>query len=424
MTKEKLKQEKNSDKKADKQTENSGKKFAGKVSVAEKASAKTGDYTTVLSGSEAIAHGVRLCRPQVCPMYPITPSTKIPEKITDFVANGELDTQLILVESEHSALSAFIGASLTGSRTFTASASQGIALMHEIIPIVSGMRASGVMAVGNRTLSSPINIWNDHSDTLSERDQGWIQLYVETCQEALDTIIQAYKLSETSEISLPVMVCLDGFTLTHVFETVKVPAQEKVDKFLPQFKPNDFLDIENPKCFGGIAFPNSFFEFKESQQIAIQKALDLIPKINADYEKTFSRAYGNGLIELIEMQDAEIAILGSGTLIGTCREVVKELRKQGIKAGIIKLKCLRPFPEKDLIEATKKLKAIAVLDRHISLGAKGPIFTEVKALLKEQKILVNGYIAGLGGRDITPSHLKQVYSELKQNKKNEEGWLK
>ena len=204
----------------------------------------------VISTADAIAHAVKLCKPKVLPMYPITPSTLIPERLSEFVANGEMDAKMILVESEHSAASALYGAYATGVRSFTASASQGIALMHEILPIISGSRFPAVMAVANRTLSGPLNIWNDHSDAMSERDQGWIQLYCESAQEAFDTILMAYKIAENESVSLPVMVCIDGFTLSHVYEPVQIEAQEKVDKFLPEYKALDFLDTSNPKTFG------------------------------------------------------------------------------------------------------------------------------------------------------------------------------
>ncbi|MBN1941310.1 MAG: pyruvate ferredoxin oxidoreductase, partial [Candidatus Diapherotrites archaeon] len=213
---------------------------------------------TVEECSIAVARAVKLCKVQVCPMYPITPSTHIPEKISEFVNNGELKAEVIDVESEHSAMSAAVGASAAGARTFTATSSQGFALMYEILPIASGMRLPIVMAVANRSLSAPISIWNDHSDTVSARDQGWIQLYVESSQEALDTLIQAYKLSEDKNILMPSMVCFDGFTLTHLFEPVDVPEQKEVDAFLPSYNPVQWLDIKNPKSFGPIGFPDSF----------------------------------------------------------------------------------------------------------------------------------------------------------------------
>jgi len=213
----------------------------------------------VISGSDAIAEAVKLCKPKVCPMYPITPSTLVPEKISEFINDGELEAEMINVESEHSAASALFGAYATGVRAFTASASNGIALMHEILPIISASRFPAVMSVANRTISGPINIWNDHSDAMSERDQGWIQMYCESSQEAFDTIIMAYKIAEKENVSLPVMVCIDGFSLSHVYEPVQIEDQKKVDSFLPNYVPKDILDTKKPKTFGPIAFPNSFF---------------------------------------------------------------------------------------------------------------------------------------------------------------------
>ena len=245
----------------------------------------------VMSGSEAIAEAVKLCKPKVLPMFPITPSTLVPERLADFVFDGELDAEMIHVESEHSAASALYGAYATGVRAFTASASNGIALMHEILPIISSARFPAVMSVANRTISGPINIWNDHSDAMSERDQGWIQFYCETAQEAFDTIIMSYKLAEKENISLPVMVCIDGFALSHVYEPLQIEDQKNVDAFLPAYKPKNFLDPKNPKSFGPIAFPNSFFEFHEQEQIAMLEALKEIPKIHTEYKKAFGRKY-------------------------------------------------------------------------------------------------------------------------------------
>jgi len=333
----------------------------------------------VMSGSEAIAEAVKLCKPKVLPMFPITPSTLVPERLADFVFDGELDAEMIHVESEHSAASALYGAYATGIRAFTASASNGIALMHEILPIISSARFPAVMSVANRTISGPINIWNDHSDAMSERDQGWIQLYCETAQEAFDTILMSYKLAEKENVSLPVMVCIDGFALSHVYEPLQIEDQKEVDAFVPAYKPKVFLDPKEPKSFGPIAFPNSFFEFHEQEQIAMNEALKEIPKINSEFKKAFGRSYGNGLIELIEMKDAKYALLANGTSVGTARVVVEELRKKGKKVGLIKLKSFRPFPAEEIRKACKNLKALGVIDRHVSLGSEGAITLDVKS---------------------------------------------
>ncbi|MDP6670355.1 MAG: transketolase C-terminal domain-containing protein [archaeon] len=375
---------------------------------------------TVIEASEAVALGVKLSRVKVCPMYPITPSTHIPERISDYIFDGEMDAQMIHVESEHSAASALIGAILAGSRSFTATSSNGFELMYEILPILSGMRLPAVMAVANRTVAAPINIWNDHSDSMSARDQGWIQLYVESSQECVDTIIQCYKIAEDKKVLLPTMMCLDGFSLSHVYENVDLPGQKKVDAFLPSFKIEDKLDVKNPKTFGPIGFPDTFMELKKQQQDSMSNALEVIKKANKDYAKEFGKSYGDGLIELFEMDDAEYAILALGTICGTAKAKARELRSKGKKVGVIRLRSFRPFPVESLKKATKNLKGLAVLDRHISLGAKGPVFTEINSDISETNVF--GYIAGLGGRDVTLEHIESVFKDLETGKQSKE-WL-
>jgi len=378
--------------------------------------------TKVISGSIAIAEAAKQCKPKVLPMFPITPSTLIPEKLSEMVANGELDSKIIYVESEHSAISALYGVYGTGVRGFTATASQGLALMHEILPIISGARFPAVMAVANRTISGPLNIWNDHSDTMSERDQGWIQLYCEDNQEAYDTILMAYKIAENLEIQLPVMVCIDGFYLTHSYEPVKIEDQKKVDEFLPEYKPEHYLDTKHPKTFGPIAFPNVFMEFRKQQEDAMQDAVQIIQKINDEFEKKFGRRYGDGLIEGIELKDAEYALLCTGSVLGTARETLKDLRAKGKKVGLIKLKAVRPLPVEELKKLTSKLKGLGVIDKHASLGFGGALTNDIKAALAGEKVKVTGFIAGLGGRDINKARIQQAYETII---KGEEGcWLR
>jgi pyruvate ferredoxin oxidoreductase alpha subunit len=376
----------------------------------------------VVSAADAIAHAVKLCKPKVLPMYPITPSTLIPERLSDFVFDGELEAEMIHVESEHSAAAALFGAYATGVRAFTASASNGIAYMHEIIPIISSARFPAVMAVANRTISGPINIWNDHSDSMSERDQGWIQLYCESSQEAFDTILMAYKIAETEEVSLPVMVCIDGFSLSHVFEPVQIEDQKDVDAFVPEYKPKTFLDPKKPTTVGPIGFPTSFFEFHEQEQFAMEEALKIIPQVNSEFLKKFGRIYGNGLIEEIELKDAKYALIAAGTAVGTARVVIEELRAEGKKVGLIKLKSMRPFPVEDLKKACKNLKALGVIDRHVSLGFEGALTLDVKAALKDEPCKVEGFISGLGGRDIDRPRLKKAFDILEKGEKGV--WLK
>ncbi len=378
----------------------------------------------VIEASMAMALGVKRSRAEVIPIYPITPQTHIVERLAKMVHNGDLDARIIRAESEHSAASALLGASATGARAFTASSSQGLALMFEMLPIISGLRLPPVMAVANRALSAPINIWNDHSDSVSARDQGWIQFWAESSQEALDTIVQAFKVSEDKDVLLPSIVNIDGYTLSHVYEPVEIPSQKEADSFLPPYKPlHAFLDPKKPLSIGPIAFPDSFMEFKEMQQKAMEKAETKIVKVHSQFGKGFGRRYGNGLIEKHKMEDAEFALIGQGSLCGTARIVVDKLRNEGVKAGLIRLRVLRPFPAKEIRKAAKNLKGLAVIDRHISLGMEGALFTDVKsALFGRKDLVVNGFIAGLGGRDIMQWHLKKALKSLKKQQKTE--WLK
>ena len=376
----------------------------------------------VIEASMAVAVAVKLCKPAVIPMYPITPQTHIVERLADFVNDGELDSEIIHAESEHSALSAAIGASAVGVRTFTATASQGLALMNEMLFIASGMRFPIVMAIANRALSAPINIWNDHQDSMSARDSGWIQIYVESAQEAFDAVIQAYKVAENQKVLTPAMVCLDGYTLSHVYEPVDLLSQQQVDKFLPKYKPRYALDPEKPVTMGPVSFPETFMEIKEEQHIAIRDSFKIIKEVHNQFKARFKRGYGNGLIETYKLRGAQYAIICMGTVCGTARTVIDELRKDKKKVGMIKVRTFRPFPIKDIESATKKLKGIAVFDRSISFGYKGPLYTEVRNTLCNRKTIINGFIVGLGGRDVTPAHIKKALNDIKINKMTQ--WLK
>jgi len=375
----------------------------------------------VIEASEAVAKGAALCRPAVIPMYPITPQTHIVERLADYINDGILDSEMIHCESEHSAISANLGAQATGVRTFTATSSQGLALMHEILFVVSGMRLPVVMAVANRTLSAPINIWNDHQDAISARDSGWLQLYVESSQEALDTVIMAYKIAENKNILLPVMVCLDGFTLSHVYEPADIPSQKQVDSFLPSYKAiHAYLDPKKPITQGPIAFPDTFMELRKMQQDAMEASLPIIEKTNKEFKTAFGRSYGDGLIETYKIEDADSAIVGMGSMCGTTRVVVDTLRKKGKKIGLIKIKSFRPFPTEKMKKICKNLKGIAVIDRSLSPGNDAALFTEVKSALRDSKLDISGFIAGLGGRDITEKHLIKAVENIGNKKTN---WL-
>lgn len=379
----------------------------------------------VTEASQAVAEAVRLCRPEVIAVYPITPQTHIPERISDFVDAGEFNCEMIYVESEHSALSAAIGASATGVRTYTATASQGLALMNEILHVVSGMRLPIVMNVANRALSAPINIWNDHQDSMSARDTGWIQLYVESAQEALDTTIQAFKIAENKDVLTPVMVCLDGFTLSHVYEPVDIPDQKNVDKFLPKFKPMFTLDTKKPVTMGPVGYPDSFMTFKYQQQKALQKAADVIKKTNNEFKKDFKRSYGDGILDKYKADDAEYIFIGLGTICGTARVVIDKLRKEGIKAGMVKIKMFRPFPDAQLIEALKNKKAVAVFDKAVSFGQKGPVVSELESALfnMNPRPIIHSFIAGLGGNDIKLDHIEKAFKKIMTEKTTTTEWL-
>lgn len=362
----------------------------------------------LLEGSHAIADAVRLCEPKVIAAYPITPQTHIVERIADMVANSQIDAEYIRVESEHSAMAACIGAQATGVRTYTASCSQGLALMWELLHIASGMRLPVVMNVVNRTLSAPLGIWNDWSDSIGCRDTGWIQLYCETAQEAVDTLIQAYKLSENKEVLLPSMVCIDGFYVSHTYEPVDIP--ESVKSFLGKYQPQTTLDPKNPMTVGAYATPDYFQEFKEQQQQAMEKSLEVIKKVNSEFESLFGRKYGNGLIELTNMESADYAIVTMGSIAGTIKHI---LRKEKIKdMGLVRLKSYRPFPAEEMKKILDGVKAIGVIEKDISLGIGGALWSELGFIQKP----VSNFIAGLGGRDIKEAEIKHVFEAIRKKK--------
>lgn len=373
---------------------------------------------TVLEGLEAVAEVTALCRPAVLAIYPITPQSRIPERLSQIVADGRLNAKVIYAESEHSAMSACVGASISGVRTYTASAAQGLALMHEVLFIASGMRLPIVMVNTNRALSAPINIWNDQQDSISQRDTGWIQLYVETNQEAVDKTIQAYKIAEDREILLPVMINMDGFTLTHCVEPVDIPEQEDVDRFLPEYKPLYKLDPNRPMTFGAIAFPNSYTEFKKMQWDAMEKAKEKIKKVNNEFYKFFGRTYGNGLIEEYNTKNAKYLIVSMGSVCGNIKNVVDKHDD----VGLIRIISFRPFPSEELKEVLrgKCLKSMVVLERDISIGSGGSV------LWGEIKIIFNDVIcciAGLGGRDIREKDIENLIAQMKEGKLNEINWI-
>ncbi len=362
----------------------------------------------VFSGAQAVAEAVKQCRPGVIAAYPITPQTLISEALAEMAANGEIDAEYVRVESEQSAMAACIGASATGVRTYTATASQGIALMHEMLFSASGMRLPIVMGVANRALNSPLNIWNDQQDSFAQRDSGWIQLYVENAQEAYDTHIQAFKIAE--EIMLPVMVCLDGFVISHTYEPVNFLDSAEVKKFLPDFRPRVTLNPSKPVTIGPVGSPEYYIKFKKQQQDAMEEARDAIKKVNREFAGISGRGYGNGIIETSNLEGKEHAVITIGSVAGTVREL---LEKEN--TGLIRIKSLRPFPAQELADKCRNLKSLGVLEKDISFGANGALYDEVKAALYdlEKRPKISGFIAGLGGRDITLNDIEMVMKKIK-----------
>ena len=381
-----------------------------------------------LNGDEAVAYAVKQSDVDVVAAYPVTPQTIIVERFSEYVANGEVDTEFVCVESEHSAMTACLTASATGARTFTATAAPGLALMHEMLYVASGCRTPVVMTVVNRALSAPLNIHCDHSDSMGERDSGWIQIYAENSQEAYDSVIQAFRIGENPEILLPVMVCLDGFTLSHTLENVNVLPDDVVKKFvgvrqLPQVLTHEgknapfTLDPENPMTMGPIALPDYYFEFKRQQEEAMKNALNVIQQVHDEYAQISGRSYGNGLVEKYNLEDAEMAIICLGSTAGTVKAVVDELRAEGVKAGLLRIRTFRPLPVDEIVKALEKVKAVGVMDRSMSFGGYGgPVFHEVRHALydiQNRPYIVN-YIYGLGGRDTSPSQIHSIYEELQK----------
>ena len=364
----------------------------------------------VVEGAYAVAHAAKVCKPHVICAYPITPQTHIAECLSQFKADGELTGESINVESEFAALSCLIGASAIGARTYSATSSQGLAMMHEALFNASGMRFPIVITVVNRAMSAPINIWNDHQDSISQRDTGWIQLYAENVQEAADMTAQAYKIAENKNVLMPAMVCMDGFILSHVFEPVVLLEQDITDDFLPPYDPEYYLDPKNPMTFGALGDPSVYTEYRYLQDKAMENALEVIEKTSMEFNDMYGRYYG-GLIDGYRLDDAEIVIAAMGSIIGTLKDTVDELRTEGIIAGILKIRSFRPFPKKEVRRIAKGAGIIVAIDKNISLGtSEGALCTEIKACLHSAGIdtPVFGSMLGHGGRDVS----KEVIEKL------------
>ena len=376
-----------------------------------------------LNGDESAAYATKQVNPDVVAAYPITPQTIIVERFSEYVANGEVDTEFVSVESEHSALSCCVGASAAGGRAYTATAANGLGLMWEITHIASGLRLPIIMAVANRSVGGPLNIHNDHSDSMGARDSGWIQIHCENSQEVYDTSLTAWRIAEHPDVLLPVMVCLDGFTLSHTMENVYT-LQDKVAKdFVGE---REFITVKGhmgetelrlnpdvPLSFGPVDLQDYYFEHKLHQVEAMKNALNVIPEIDTEYAKVSGRSYN--LLHPHNMKDAEVALLGLGSTMGTVRYVVDRLRDEGVKAGLIRMRVFRPFPTDAIIEALGALPVVGVLDKSLSLGAPGgPLYEEMKAALyhlSEKPIIIN-YVHGLGGRDTNPQYIRGMFENL------------
>jgi len=365
----------------------------------------------VIEGSHAVSEAVRLARVQVISAYPITPQTHIVERLSEVCADGTLDARFLRVESEHSALAALIGAASSGVRTFTATSSQGLALMHELLHWASGARLPIVMANVNRALAPGWNIWADQTDSLAQRDTGWIQLYCEDGQEVLDTTLQAFRLAEW--VNLPVMVILDAFFLSHTYEPVDIPDLETVDGFLPPYQPRFQLDPESPCTFGQMAPPGVYMEMRRSIQAAMEDALIRFVEVEEEFARMFGRCYGR--VEAVQCDDAEVILVTSGTVTSTSRQVVADLRARGEKVGLLKIKLFRPFPVESVRAALGRAGKVAVIDRNFSFGASGIFAQEVRACLCNVPghPPVFGYVAGLGGRDVTTAVIEDIYRQTR-----------
>lgn len=363
----------------------------------------------ILEGSHAIAEAVRLVKPDVISAYPITPQTHIVERLAEMVAEGELESEYICVESEFSALSACVGASAAGSRVYSATSSQGLLFMAEVCFNAAGMRQPIVMSIANRAVSAPLSIWNDQQDSLCLRDSGWIQLYAEDVQESFDLHILAYKVAEDHRVLLPVFVCFDGFIISHTYEPVDIPDEKEVQAYLPPYDPVNKLDADEPLSMGMYATPEYYMEFRYEMDQAMVRALSVLKQAGQEFKEQFGRDYSE-LVESYKLEDAEVAIVAMGSICGTIKDAVDEMRSEGKKVGLLKIRAFRPFPAEDVKNALKGIKKIGVFEKNISIGSrmKGAVGYEVKDAIGDSSVQVLSYVAGLGGRDIRILDIKKM----------------
>lgn len=369
----------------------------------------------MLQGCRAIAEAVTLCRPKVISAYPITPQTLIVEELASLVADGVLDAEFINVEGEHSAASLVLGASATGVRVFTATSSQGLLYMGEVVFNIAGMRLPVVMVNANRAVSAPLNIWNDHQDSISMRDSGWIQLYAENNQEACDLIFQAYKIAEDHRVMLPVMVCVDGFVLPHAFEVVDLPSQKEVDAYLPPYQPIYKLDPDNPLTMGAFAEPDKYMETRYMIQRSLEASIPIIEEAAQEFRRRFGRPSG-GLFEKYRVDDATTVVVALGSMAGTIKDVADELRSEGQKVGVLRLITYRPLPKEALYEALKGAQNVVVVEKALSLGSSAPLAVELRSVFHGRLMSprISGFVIGLGGRDVTLDDLKYAIDKAQR----------
>jgi len=372
-----------------------------------------------MEGSHAVAEAVKRIKPGVVCAYPITPQTHIVERLSEMVADGDLAAEFINVESEHSAASVVLGSTATGVRSFTATSSQGLILMSEVLFNIAGMRLPVVLTCVNRALSAPINIWNDHQDSMTIRDAGWMQLYAENNQECHDLHYVAYKLAENKDIMLPCMVCMDGYILSHGYEALELVEQDKVDQFLPAYNAEYKLDTENPLTMGLLGAPDVYMETRYAIHKTMEEVLVLLPEVEKEFEQIVGRKVPL-LIEKYKTDDAEKVLIAMGSVAGTIKDTVDELRDQGERVGLLRIISFRPFPRSEVYEALKDIKKIGIIDKAISLGSSGPLHMEIAALFGGGALTksISGFIAGLGGRDIKKDTVKEMFSLLDQEPKD------
>jgi pyruvate ferredoxin oxidoreductase alpha subunit len=366
-----------------------------------------------ISGNEAVAEGVRLAKPHVIAAYPITPQTTVVERLAEMVEDGSVQSEFLHVESEHSAMSAAIGASAVGARTFSSTSSQGLVYMAECLHYASGGRFPIVMMNANRSLALPWSIYGDHRDSLSLLDSGWIQVYAEDAQESLDLVLQAYAVAEHPDVMTPVMINLDGFVLTHTYELVDIPTEEEALAYLPPYETSHKMDLLQPKNMAFSSTPADNMEFKYQQHRAMLYAKEVILEADSRYGELTGRSYG-GLTDAYLCADADFILISLGSTTGTCRTVVDELRAEGWKAGVLRIRYMRPFPGEEIADTVRRAKAIGVIDRDISFGYEGTVYTNVNsALVKSglQPASLN-FVAGLGGRDISKEHVRDMFRQL------------